>query len=85
MTGPPSSVPAGQPPPADLAARVFRAPYPALELRTVGTTCVATLKGAPWYAAPTLAEVARQISARAHPALPPPGPARPGDSRGPGA
>jgi hypothetical protein len=48
--------------PADLPARVFRALFADFELRTVGSTHVAVPKGTPWYAGPSLAALARQIS-----------------------
>ncbi len=76
--------PAGQPPPADRPARVFRAPYAGYDLHTVaGAVHVAVPKGTPCYAAPTLAEIARQISARQHPGPAQAGPAQPGDPPGP--
>ena len=56
-------------PPRDLAARLFRALYCEFELRDLGGTHVAVPKGTPWYAGPTLSEIARQISS-----APPPGP-----------
>lgn len=49
----------------ELAARVFRALYPDFELRTVDRTHVAVPRGTPWYAGPSLGELARQISGRA--------------------
>lgn len=48
--------------PADLPTRVFRALYADFELRTIGGTHVAVPKGTPWYAASSLAGLARQIS-----------------------
>jgi hypothetical protein len=57
------------PPPRDLPAPLFRARYPGFELRAIGTTYVATLKGAPWYAGPSLDALARQISATPAPDL----------------
>lgn len=63
------SIPGGLP--CDLAARLFRALYPGFELKAVGAIYVATPKGTPCYAGPTLTEIARQISAAAPPA---PGP-----------
>jgi hypothetical protein len=48
--------------PADLPARVFRALYADFELRTLGGIHVAVPKGTRWYAAPSLASLARQIS-----------------------
>ena len=55
--------------PAGLPARVFRAQCAGFELRTPGGTQVAVPKGTPWYAAPSLAVLARQIRA-APPSLP---------------
>jgi hypothetical protein len=70
--------------PPDLPARVFRALYADFELRTLGGTHVAVPKGTPWYAAPSLASLARQISA-APPSDPAPGlPAGPGYPAGAG-
>ncbi len=81
VTGP---APAGQPPPADLPARVFRALYAGYDLHTIADAVhVAVPKGTPCHAAPTLAEIARQISAREHPGQAPAGPAQPGDPDGP--
>ncbi len=81
VTGP---APSGRPPPADLPARVFRALYAEFDLHTVvGAVHVAVPKGTPCYAAPTLAEIARQISARQHPGQAQAGPAQPGDLPGP--
>ncbi len=83
MTGPGPGAPGGQPPPADLAARVFRALYEGFDLHAIGGTYLAIPKGTPCYAAPTLAEIARQISTRQHPGPAPAEPARPGDPAGP--
>jgi len=84
MTGPGSATPAGQSPPGDLTARVFRALYQEFDLHTVGGTHVAVPKGAPCFAAPTLSEIARQISGHGHPDPAPPAPgASPGPLPGP--
>ena len=55
-------------PPRDLAARLFCALYSGLELRTVAGAHVAVPKGTPWYAGPSLGDLARQISAASPPA-----------------
>lgn len=78
MTG---TAPAGQPPPDDLTARVFRAFYQGFDLHIVGGTYIAVAKGAPCFAASSLGEIARQISDHEHhdPAAPSPGiPSGPG-------
>jgi hypothetical protein len=49
-------------PPRDLTARLFRALYCDLELRTVGSTYTVVPARTPWYAAASLSELARQIS-----------------------
>ena len=46
----------------DLTPRVFRALYQAFDLHTVGGTHIAVPTGTPCFAAPSLGEVARQIS-----------------------
>jgi hypothetical protein len=58
--------PAGQPPPADLTARVFRALYQEFDLHFADGTHIAVPKGVPCFAAPTLSEIARQISSSQH-------------------
>jgi hypothetical protein len=67
----------------DLTPRVFRALYRAFDLHTVDGTHIAVPKGTPCFAAPSLGEVARQISAREHPghAVPPDSPPGPLDRR----
>lgn len=46
----------------ELTARVFRALYLEFDLRTVGgTTHVVVPRGTPWFAGPSLGDVARQI------------------------
>jgi hypothetical protein len=52
-------------PRGELTARVFRALYPDFELRTVDRTHVVVPRGTPWYAGPSLGELARQISGHA--------------------
>jgi hypothetical protein len=56
----------GPPPPEDLTARVFRALYDQFDLHIAGGTHIAVLKGTPCFAAPTIGEVARQISDSGH-------------------
>ena len=74
MTGPPPAAPAVPSPPGDLPARLFRALYQDYDLRAVGGAYVAVPTGTTCYAAPTLGEIARRISAREHPGPEPPGP-----------
>ena len=69
MTGPP---PASPPPAGDLPARLFRALYQGYDLHPAGGAWVAVPKGTACYAAPTIGEIARQISVREHPAPEPP-------------
>jgi hypothetical protein len=66
------TAPQGPPPPDDLTARVFRALYPEFDLHTAGSTHIAVPKGTPCFAAPALAEIARQISHRDRQAPAPP-------------
>ena len=66
MTGPSPADPSATAR-ADLTPRVFRALYRAFDLHTVGGTHIAVPAGTPCFAAPSLSEVARQISAREHP------------------
>jgi hypothetical protein len=68
MTGPPPA----SPPPGDLPARLFRALYQGYDLHPAGGTWFAVPKGTACYAAPTIGEIAGQISAREHPAPDPP-------------
>ncbi len=77
MTGQPPAVPPGQPPPGDLTARIFRALYAEFDLHFAGGTHIAVPKGTPCFAAPTLAEIARQISSSQHPDPGPPAPGAP--------
>jgi hypothetical protein len=53
-------------PPADLTARVFRALYDQFDLHITDGTHIAVPRGTPCFAAPTISEVARQISDREH-------------------
>jgi hypothetical protein len=79
MTGPPPATPPGG---DDLTARVFRALYQDFDLHQIAGIHIAVPKGAPCCTGPSLAAIARQISARGHPApaaapgVPPPLPAR---------
>ena len=74
MTGPEPVIPATQPPPDNLTARVFRALYQDLDLYIVAGTHIAVPKGTPYFAAPSLGEIAWQISDRKHDALAAPSP-----------
>jgi hypothetical protein len=47
--------------------RIFRALYTEFDLRTVVGTHVVVPRGTPWFAGPSLGEIARQISEYAHP------------------
>ncbi len=62
MTGTTPSTPPGRPGRDDLTPRVFRALYGEFELRTVEGTHVVVPLGTPWFAGPSLGEIARQIS-----------------------
>jgi hypothetical protein len=73
-----TAVPAGQLSPDDLAVRVFCALYEEFDLHTAGDTCIAVPKGVPCFIAPTLGEVARQISDHNPTAQPPDTPPGPG-------
>ena len=66
MTAPSPADP-GAAPHDDLTPRVFRALYRAFDLHIIGGTHIAVPAGTPCFAAPSLSEVARQISAREHP------------------
>lgn len=66
MTGPEPVTPAGQPPPDDLTGRVFHALYQEFDLHTVAATHIAVPKGSPCFTAPSLGEIARQISDHEH-------------------
>ena len=70
----------GQPPPADLTIRVFRALYPGYDLHALAGTWLALPAGTPWFTAPAIGEIARQIAAREHHPLPQPAGPGPGDS-----
>ena len=70
MTGPP---PASPPPAGDLPARLFRALFQGYDLHPAGGAWFAVPKGTACYAAPTIGEIAGQISVREHP--------RPGTAR----
>ena len=63
----PSPADPGRAPRDDLTPRVFRALYRAFDLHTVGGTHIAVPAGTPCFAAPSLSEVARQISVHRHP------------------
>ncbi len=75
MTGAPPG-----PPPPDLAARLFRALYPAFDLRTISGTHVVTPRGTPVLTGDSLGQIAFQLSTchqadRVHPSAA--GPATP--------
>ena len=74
MTAPEPVTPATQLPPDNLTGRVFRALYQDLDLHTVAGIHIAVPKGTPYFAAPSLGEIAWQISDRKHDALPAPSP-----------
>ena len=76
----PAPAAAGQPAPADLAARIFRALYPDFDLRTINGTYVVVPKGTPWFAGRSLGDIARQICDHDHPG-PVASPAGPGQIR----
>lgn len=59
MTG----TPPGQPP-SDLTARLFRALYPAFELRTISGTRIVTPRGTSVLIGGSLGQIARQLSTR---------------------
>ena len=75
MTCPSPAIPAGPLACGDLTARLFRALYREFDLYTVGGTHIAVPAGTPRFAGPSLGTIARQISARQHPAGPALGPA----------
>ena len=79
-----AAAPPGQPPPADLTARVFRALYPGYDLHALADTWLALPKGTPCFTAPAISEIARQISSREH-HHPPAAPAAVHGSGDPGA
>jgi hypothetical protein len=79
VTNPGTAVPAGPPARDDLTARVFRALYAQFDLHHVGGIYVVTPKGTPCFTAPSLGEIARQVSHHEHP-----GPPAPGTLQGPG-
>ena len=66
MTGPEPVIPSTQPPPSNLATRVFRALYRDLDLHTVAGIHIAVPKDTPYFAAPSLGEIARQIRDHEH-------------------
>jgi len=51
----------------ELTPRIFRALYAEFDLRTVEGTYVVVPRGTPWFAGPSLGEIARQISEYEHP------------------
>ncbi len=71
------------PDPAGLPARLVRGLYQDYDLHTVGGIRIAVPKGVPCFAAPTLAEIARQISSSQYPDPGPPGSGAPPPLPGP--
>ncbi len=69
MTG---TAPEDPRPPDDLTVRVFRALYPEFDLHDMAGTWLAVPAGTPWFTAPAVGEIARQIRARDRPAPAPP-------------
>ena len=67
-----TAAPGGQPPPADLTARVFRALYPEFDLHALAGTYLALPRDTPCFTAPAISEIARQISGHEHRAPDPP-------------
>jgi hypothetical protein len=78
MTGAEPAASAGQYARDDLTARIFRALYQGFDLHRIGGVYLVLPKGTPCYAAPSLGDIARQISAAS---AAPPGPAPPGRHR----
>lgn len=66
MTGPEPITRTTQSLPDNLTARVFRALYPDFDLHTVAGIHIAVPKDTPCFAAPSLGEIARQISDHEH-------------------
>jgi len=77
MTGTTPATTPGPPGRDDLTARVFRALYAGYDLHAIGNLHVAVPAGTPWYAAPSIAAIARQISQHHPGPLPPGNPADP--------
>ncbi len=75
-----AAAPPGQPDRDDLTARVFRALYAGYDLHAIGGTHIAVPAGTPWYAGPSIAAIARQISQH-HPGPCPLPPGTPADPR----
>ena len=57
-----AATPAAQAARDDLTMRIFRALCTEFDLRTVAGTHVVVPRGTPWFAGPSLGEIARQIS-----------------------
>ena len=77
MTGGPAARPGRD----ELTLRVFRVLYAEFDVHTVGGMHVVVPRGTPWFAGPSLGDIARQISEFEHPHRdqPPAGsPAEPG-------
>jgi hypothetical protein len=67
MTGTAPGAPAGEPGRDELTARVFRALYAEYDLRTVQGIHIAVPRGTPWFAGPSLGDIARWISRHRQP------------------
>jgi hypothetical protein len=57
--------------PGDLHIRLFRALYQDLDLHQAGSLYIVTPKGTPLLTSPSLAGIARQLTTRTRPGLPP--------------
>jgi hypothetical protein len=75
MTVPPAA--AGQPRGGDFTARFFRALYQDFDLHTINGIYVVVPRGTPWFAGPSLGDIARQMSGHDYP-----GPAGPEQGAG---
>ncbi len=49
-------------PPGDLTTRIFRALYQEFDLYAINGVYIVVPKGTPWFAGPSLGEIAQQIS-----------------------
>jgi hypothetical protein len=57
--------------PGDLHVRLFRALYQDLDLHQAGSLYIVAPKGTPLLASPSLADIARQLTTRPQPGVPP--------------
>jgi hypothetical protein len=62
-----TGAPAAQPGRDELTLRVFRVLYAEFDLHTASGLHVVVPRGTPWFAGPSLGEIARQISEHEHP------------------